>query len=155
MQSASVRFLALALASVFAPSTCTNTTRQCKSYPGTDAWPSSSTWSKLNQTLNGHLIQARPPGAICHPDFREYNEVKCAELKKEWTTYEWHSENPVSVMWDNLANWTCLPDAELPCSPDGYPAYVVNASTPEHVKAGVDFGKCTLHRHQFTYIVLT
>jgi hypothetical protein len=47
----------------------------------------------------------------------------------------------VSVMGDVWANWTCLPDPDLPCSASGYPSYVVNASTAEHVKAGIDFGK--------------
>jgi hypothetical protein len=44
-------------------------------------------------------------------------------------------------MWDNFANWTCLPDPNAPCTGKGYPAYVINATTTEHVKAGVDFGK--------------
>jgi hypothetical protein len=46
-------------------------------------------------------------------------------------------------MWDNWANFTCFPDPELPCGVGGYPAYVVNATTAEHVKAGVDFGEHT------------
>ena len=59
-----------------------------------------------------------------------------------WSSYAWHAEDPVSVMWNNWANFTCLPDPEMPCGGvGGYPAYVVNATRAEHVKAGVDFGE--------------
>jgi hypothetical protein len=44
-------------------------------------------------------------------------------------------------MWNQYSNDTCLPDPSYPCSPDGYPAYVINATTPELVKLGVDFGE--------------
>ncbi|KAK7408473.1 hypothetical protein QQX98_009340 [Neonectria punicea] len=44
-------------------------------------------------------------------------------------------------MWDQFTNDTCLPKEEFPCSARGYPAYVVNATTPEHVKLGIDFGE--------------
>ncbi|KAM0323137.1 hypothetical protein ACHAQA_008987 [Verticillium albo-atrum] len=44
-------------------------------------------------------------------------------------------------MWDNFSNDTCLPNPAYPCSPDGYPPYVVNATTAEHVKLGVDFAR--------------
>lgn len=44
-------------------------------------------------------------------------------------------------MWDQFTNDTCLPDGEFPCSADGYPAYVINVTTTEHVKLGIDFGE--------------
>ncbi|UKZ74474.1 hypothetical protein TrVFT333_002142 [Trichoderma virens FT-333] len=44
-------------------------------------------------------------------------------------------------MWDKFDNYTCLPEENTPCSPAGYPAYVVNASTAEHVKIGIDFAR--------------
>lgn len=82
-----------------------------------------------------------PPGAVCHPDQPTFNTSQCAEVAKEWKTYEFHVKSPISVMWDKYDNFTCLPEEDAPCSPAGYPAYVVNASNAEHVKIGIDFGK--------------
>jgi hypothetical protein len=58
-----------------------------------------------------------------------------------WLLAEWHTQNPVSVIEDNWVNDTCLPDPTLPCSSEGYPIYVVNATTAEHMKKGIDFAR--------------
>jgi hypothetical protein len=113
----------------------------CKAFPGTSKWPASSQWDRLNATVSGRLIKPLAPGGVCHPGQPNYNEEECKKLPDEWKTYDWHSRDPVSMMFANWANWTCLPDPEAPCSTNGYPAYVVNATTPEDVKAGVDFGE--------------
>lgn len=112
----------------------------CKAHPGTAFWPSTGTWAALNQTLDGRLLQPPPPGAVCHPDQPTYNASQCANVAEEWKTYEFHAENPISVMWDQYDNSTCLPEMNTTCSPAGYPAYVVNASSAEHVKISIDFG---------------
>ncbi|KAF7557179.1 hypothetical protein G7Z17_g865 [Cylindrodendrum hubeiense] len=44
-------------------------------------------------------------------------------------------------MWDQFTNDTCLPNEDFPCTATGYPAYVVNATTPKHVKLGIDFAR--------------
>ncbi|KAL7922893.1 hypothetical protein ACQKWADRAFT_326522 [Trichoderma austrokoningii] len=113
----------------------------CKAHPGTASWPSASIWAALNHTLDGRLIQPTPPGAVCHPSEPTYNASECAVVAEEWKTYQFHTENPVSVMWDQYDNYTCLPEMNTPCSPAGYPAYVVNASTAEHIKIGIDFAR--------------
>jgi hypothetical protein len=115
-------------------------TKICKAYPGTASWPSGSTWAALNQTLDERLLHPPPPGAVCHPSQPTYNAAQCANVAEEWKTYEFHTENPISVMWDQYDNFTCLPETNTTCSPAGYPAYVVNASCAEHVKIGIDFG---------------
>ena len=51
--------------------------------------------------------------------------------------------DPVSTLWNNWNNDTCLPDPKLPCSDDGYPSLVVNATTARHVQLAVDFGTGT------------
>lgn len=122
----------------------------CKAYPGTSSWPSAHTWAALNQTLNGRLLQPSPPGAVCHPGQSTYNTGQCSQVAEEWKTYDFHAGNPISVMWDKFSNFTCLPDKNTLCSPAGYPAYVVNASTAEHVKIGVDFGKLDSHIYEIT-----
>ncbi|KAL2884266.1 hypothetical protein SGCOL_000206 [Colletotrichum sp. CLE4] len=115
----------------------------CKSYPGTADWPSAATWARLSESLGGggRLLRPSPPGAVCHPGQASYNETVCADIEARWSSYELHVDDPVSVVWSNFANDSCLPDPAYLCSADGYPAYVVNATTPEHVKIGIDFAR--------------
>ncbi|RDA89010.1 hypothetical protein CP532_0668 [Ophiocordyceps camponoti-leonardi (nom. inval.)] len=114
----------------------------CKTFPGDEVWPSEAIWTTLNHTLDGRLLTSSPPpGAACHVDQTYPNVRECQRLKEDWTRYQWHSEDPVSVMWDQFTNYSCLPDPSFPCSSQGYPPYVINASTSEHVKAGIDFAK--------------
>lgn len=116
--------------------------KTCKAYPGSPDWPSRDQWIHLNGTIEGRLLQPTPPGAACHTGWPTYDAGQCPATSANWSVYEFHTENPISIMWDHYSNFTCLPDPEAPCSVNGYPAYVVNATTPEHVKAGVDFGEC-------------
>ena len=127
---------------LFASGTFAACNTACKAYPGTPSWPSADSWSRFNDTVEGRLIRPLPPAATCHQGQPNYDPEACKTLQQDWKTYQWHAENEVSVMWDNWANFTCLPDPEKPCSGDAYPAYVVNATKSEDVKAGVDFGKC-------------
>ena len=133
-------------ASLFADATLAGCNGTCRAYPGTPSWPSKQTWSQLNETLEGRLIKPAPPAGICHKGQPNYDEKLCATLPQDWATYQWHADDPVSLMWENWSDFACLPDPKKPCSGDAYPAYVVNATSAEDVKAGVDFGK-TLESH--------
>ncbi|KND91631.1 6-hydroxy-D-nicotine oxidase [Tolypocladium ophioglossoides CBS 100239] len=113
----------------------------CRAYPGSHDWPSNAVWKGLNETLGGRLLAPAPPGAVCHPGQPTYNADQCPNVKAGWSSYDWHTDNPVSVMWDQFANYTCLPDPKGPCSGQGYPPYVVNATTAEHVKHGIEFAR--------------
>lgn len=113
----------------------------CKAYPGSAQWPSPDAWKKLYDDTGGRLLRAIPPGTVCHPERPEYNAEKCAQVAELWSTYDFHLEDPISVMWDNGENDNCLPDPEGPCDASRYPVYVVNASETEHVKLAVDFGE--------------
>ncbi|CAM1510668.1 Fc.00g010030.m01.CDS01 [Cosmosporella sp. VM-42] len=115
--------------------------KACKAYPGGNDWPSQDLWNHLNSTLDGRLILPTPPGAVCHPGWPTYDTSQCPAVASNWSVYEFHTDNPISVMWDQFSNDTCLPNPEYPCSTNAYPAYVVNATTPDHVKAGVDFAR--------------
>jgi hypothetical protein len=108
--------------------------------PGSDSWPSLETWAALNQSTDGRLFRPTPPGAVCHPEQASYNATECLAVRYLWSNEFFHTEDPVSAQWNNWDNDTCLPDPSLPCSPTGYPFYVINATTPQHVKAGIDFG---------------
>lgn len=113
----------------------------CKAFPGTSDWPSKYVWDSLDKALGGRLFHPDPPAAACHANWPEYDVAACEKIKAGWKVYEFHCENPVSVILDQYTNYTCLPDEDYPCSDAGYPSYVVNATTSGHVKLAVDFGE--------------
>jgi hypothetical protein len=119
----------------------TDAAPRCRSVPGSDEWPSAEKWAKLNETVNGYLLRPAPPGAVCHRTEPTFDASACATVQQTWSSEWFHSEDPVSVEWNNYTNDTCLPIASAPCSADGYPSYVIDAMTAEHVKAGIDFGE--------------
>lgn len=119
----------------------------CKAVPGTPEWPSAREWSRLNESLAGRLLQPPPPGAVCHPGQAAYDAAECSAVRAAWSTYEFHQADPVSTDWNQWNNDSCLPLDGAPCSPRGYPVFVVNASTPRHVQLGVQFGENRPHFH--------
>ncbi|PWI69532.1 hypothetical protein PCL_01179 [Purpureocillium lilacinum] len=132
----------LLLASLVALSGATRPpNKSCKAHPSNADWPSADDWARLNKALDGRLIKPTPPAAACHPGQPGHDPKRCAEVKKAWETTEFHCGNPVSVLLDQFTNYTCLPDAAYPCTGDGYPAYVINATTARHIKLGVDFAR--------------
>ncbi|KAI1261707.1 FAD-binding domain-containing protein [Xylariaceae sp. FL1019] len=115
--------------------------RSCKAFPGTPFWPSEETWTRFNTSLGGKLITPVAPGAVCHPGQATYDADKCVTVTKQWTTYDFHQRDPVSNMWQQYNNDTCLVDPDTPCSIAGYPAYVVNATTAEDVQLSLKFAR--------------
>ncbi|KAI7912246.1 FAD binding domain-containing protein [Pyricularia oryzae] len=115
--------------------------KHCKVTPLDAGWPSSEEWDRLNSTISGRLVRPVPPGAVCHADQPSHSTDGCIATQSQWRDPSFHLGDPVSVDWDNWANDTCAPDPEVGCSDAGYPVYVVNATEPEHVQAGVDFAR--------------
>lgn len=113
----------------------------CKAVPGTHDWPSEHSWKRLNESTGGRLLRPPPPGAVCHPGQPTYDAAKCPAVQSGWGTYQFHSDDPISSMWNQYNNDSCIPDPSDPCSGEGYPLFVINATTAEHVKLGVDFGE--------------
>jgi hypothetical protein len=87
------------------------------------------------------LLQPSPPGAVCHSDQPTYNADACAVITQGWTNIDFEATIPNSIAWDNWNNDSCLPYPGTPCSGEGYPVYVINATSKEDVKAGVDFAR--------------
>ncbi|KAL5319321.1 hypothetical protein ACEPPN_012372 [Leptodophora sp. 'Broadleaf-Isolate-01'] len=114
---------------------------KCKAIPGTSSWPSDAQWAHLNTSLSGQLLRPSPPGAVCHPTQPTFDPLACVAVGTGWLTSKWHTENPVSTLGNNWNNDTCLPIPTFPCTGKGYPVYVVNATTAEDVKKGVDFAR--------------
>ncbi|KAK4240110.1 hypothetical protein C8A03DRAFT_13528 [Achaetomium macrosporum] len=113
----------------------------CKAVPGTAGWPSPRDWTALNESLAGRLLQPPPPGAVCHPGKKSYNAAECQAVRAAWSSYEFHANNPISVDWDQWANESCLPQEGAPCSGEGYPVFVINATEVRHVQLGVQFAR--------------
>jgi hypothetical protein len=113
----------------------------CKATFGSALWPSIEEWAKLNDTLSGALLKPPPPAAACHPDQPSFNSTACAIIQAGWTTWDFHVENPLSSALNNWNNDSCLPMPNAPCSSEGYPVYVVNATTVKQVTAAVNFAR--------------
>lgn len=76
----------LALSGVAATAAALNTSlssSQCHVLPSDSDWPSTSTWSSFNTTVNGRLIATVPIGSPCHDP--NYDEAACAALQSNWT----------------------------------------------------------------------
>ncbi|KAL2180940.1 uncharacterized protein P884DRAFT_236234 [Thermothelomyces heterothallicus CBS 202.75] len=114
---------------------------RCKAVPGSPGWPSTRDWNRLNESVAGRLLRPTPPGAVCHSGQGDGESPECAAVREHWSTYEFHQADPVSVDWNNWANDTCLPFPGAPCSGQGYPVFVINATEARHVQLGVQFAK--------------
>ncbi|KAM4060976.1 FAD binding domain-containing protein [Hirsutella rhossiliensis] len=141
--AAHIALLSLSCLPGLASAAATNYTlpNECRAFPGSRDWPSTGVWKSLNETLGGRLLAPAPPGAVCHLGHPTYDADQCPNVQRNWSSYQWHTENPVSVMRDQFTKYSCLPDPKVPCSGQGYPPYVVDAFTAEHVKIGVDFAR--------------
>jgi hypothetical protein len=66
---------------------------QCKCYSDNACWPTNQDWETLNQTVNGALQIAVPPGAVCHKTFGNstsvYDAAKCADTQANWANEQW------------------------------------------------------------------
>ena len=110
----------------------------CKPTPSSSDWPSVADWEALNKSVSGNLIAASPPGVVCQPQLSQFNNASCALLINQWTNSSFHSNNPVSVDYNDD---TCLPSPIAPCSGAGYPVYIVNATQASDVQEAVVFAK--------------
>lgn len=114
---------------------------KCKADPSSSFWPRLEEWNFFNRTIRGQLIAPIPPAGLCHKAQKNYNEDQCHTLSTDWRKDEFHAADPVSVIISQYSNDTCLPDPNVPCSGAGYPAYVVDATTPDLIQTAVRFGK--------------
>jgi hypothetical protein len=113
----------------------------CKGAPGTSSWPTVPQWNALNESISGRLLQPSPPGAVCHPDQPTYDPTLCSLVQAEFFNIDYYSTLPSASAWPNWNNDSCIPFLPAPCSNEGYPIYVVNATNKDDVKKGVDFAR--------------
>ncbi|KAF2431185.1 FAD-binding domain-containing protein [Tothia fuscella] len=113
----------------------------CKVLPSTPQWPSETAWAELNRAVAGRLSQPLPLASVCHSTMANYNPSACEEITDKFKTGSTHANHPTSSMWQNYNNYSCMPEANAPCSNDGFPLYVVTAQNAEDVKAAIDFAR--------------
>jgi hypothetical protein len=114
----------------------------CKAIPGTSGWPSTEEWAIFNISLGGVLLKPPPPGGVCHPGEPNYNAALCPTVTTLWnTSFNFHEDDPISNAFNNWNNDSCLPYPQAPCSGEGYPIFVVNATKPEHVQKAIEFAR--------------
>ena len=113
---------------------------QCKVTPASPDWPTDTQWQALNSSVSGRLIQPIPPGAVCHEEWPQYDNVSCSALYGQWSNASFHYNTPATSDYNDDA---CLPSAIAPCSSSGYPAYVVAAASASDVQAAVRFAAQT------------
>ncbi|CAI7626400.1 unnamed protein product [Penicillium bialowiezense] len=120
--------------------------------PSDPCWPTTEAWSSLNETVSGRLIKTVPPGSVCYKSEPNYNKSSCEYLLENWVNSEYHSSNPVTVsdpLWSNSSCTPVYPNGTSVsgdinagfkgCSLGNLSAFVVNATTAQHVKAAIQF----------------
>ncbi|KAI0410955.1 FAD binding domain-containing protein [Xylaria grammica] len=116
-----------------------STRKVCRCMPEDPCWPSRAEWDRLNSTVQGHLIETIPLASTCHvPDYEEPN---CQYLKESWPYAYTYVSSPSTVLAPLTQNQSCDPftPPESPCRLGNTPAYVVNASSADHVAAALTF----------------
>lgn len=119
--------------------------RSCKVYPGDADWPSDETWAALNQAVDGNLLKPHPRASVCY-DGPYYDAAECSKISANWTNSYIHLEDPIEMFSPIYQGLTCMPPTiydSKGCTQGGFPMYVINATTPKHVQAGVNFARNT------------
>ncbi|KAH8892257.1 FAD-binding domain-containing protein [Thozetella sp. PMI_491] len=124
----------------------------CKCSPDEACWPSESDWGSLNASVSGRLIQTYLPASVCYTDQPNYSDQACEKIMGEWTTMEFHTNDPASIHNPRWADNSCNPifrngtsitgDPQAGargCTFGKYPRYVVNATEAVHVQEAVRF----------------
>ncbi|KAK7973254.1 hypothetical protein PG988_007388 [Apiospora saccharicola] len=119
---------------------------RCRTIPSDSAWPETSVWAQLNETVGGKLIQTVPIAAVCHKtlngqDSGLHDEAKCAALRNVWFFPETHLVDPASPMSYYFSNNTCNPwlEPDTPCTTGTDAVYVINATEVSDIQEGIRF----------------
>ncbi|KAF2473186.1 FAD/FMN-containing isoamyl alcohol oxidase-like protein MreA [Lindgomyces ingoldianus] len=133
------------------PSRPSVSTKRCKIFPGDADWPSPKKWNDFNLTLGGALIKGFPPAAACYPG-PNYDEARCAYVRKNSGSSLFVMEDPTipGGQWQT-GNSCPLPAVPTPglnltlanytCNLNGFPSYVVRATTIKHVQAAINLAR--------------
>ncbi|KAH6635628.1 hypothetical protein B0J18DRAFT_53995 [Chaetomium sp. MPI-SDFR-AT-0129] len=117
----------------------------CRAFPGNPSWPSAATWSLLNTTLSGTLLQTVPLAAPCYADWpAQYDAAVCANLTTNWGDPYLHIADPTSAMFPLFQGLTCLPTDNPTggnCTLGGFASYSVAAKETRQIQLAVNFAR--------------
>ncbi|KAI1392109.1 uncharacterized protein F4822DRAFT_436138 [Hypoxylon trugodes] len=120
----------------------TNST--CKYIPGDLGWPSSKTWARLNQTVEGRLIKTVPQASICHTEpYHDLDETGCEQLRENWDYAQTFELKPAEIINPAFQNQSCDPYTPLdrPCELGNYAVYSINVTGAPDIVAGLNFAR--------------
>ncbi|KZV69773.1 FAD-binding domain-containing protein [Peniophora sp. CONT] len=113
------------------------TAARCRSQPGQPGFPSTKDWAALNETIGGLLVTVVPSAKACA-------DVECTAA--QWSSATFRNALPGQM---NAYNWEqdytsnpaglCLFNDTSSCSQGDVPLYAINATSPQHLQAGVSF----------------
>ncbi|KAF8577475.1 FAD-binding domain-containing protein, partial [Ramaria rubella] len=118
--------------------TSTNGSPKCRTQPGDPGFPTKAQLDSFNSSINGRLLAVIPSGEFCQslpggcPDAEWFsavfrNNIPGAVLQVNWE--EDYTSNPPSLCFRN----------STVCGQGNVPVLGVNATTTEHIQAGVRF----------------
>jgi len=113
----------------------------CKATIHSTEWPSDNEWAELNRLVEGRLLKPFPAAAPCHRGSAVYDAQNCEVIKKNWNSSEFHAHHPTSTLWTNVNGYSCVPDATSPCTGSGFPVYVLNATSAQHIGLAVKWAQ--------------
>ncbi|KAK2769895.1 hypothetical protein FQN53_005828 [Emmonsiellopsis sp. PD_33] len=125
------------------PSLAKRESGRCKVYPEDPEWPSDDSWKELDSLTDGRLLKPRPQAAPCY-EGPEYNPQLCEQMSANWTNSYTHLADPIEMLSPVLQGLTCMVPSIYDsgdCTQGGFPTYVVNATSPKHVQAAVNFAR--------------
>lgn len=115
---------------------------KCRAFPGSEDWPATDEWDRLNTTLNGALLKPVPAASVCYAG-PNHDEDQCNFLLTDASATLFYNNDPLTVLSQWTQGNTCLA-AEDPagnCTHGGFPVYVVNVTTTKDVQAAVNFAR--------------
>lgn len=74
---------------------------ECRAFPGTKDWPAEADWSRLNETLDGALLQPTPVASVCYPG-TAYDADRCKYLLRAAGATRFYLNDPLTA----LTQWT-------------------------------------------------
>ncbi|KAI0248039.1 FAD-binding domain-containing protein [Lactifluus subvellereus] len=110
---------------------------RCRNQPGDPDYPTAADWSALNDTIYGRLLEVVPSAKACLA-------LGCTEA--QWESGIFRQTIPGSM---NAYNWEqdygpppglCLRNGTT-CAQGDVPLYAVNATTVQHIQAGIIFAQ--------------
>lgn len=118
--------------------------QSCKPLLNSSAWPSIDAWQALNASSSGRLLGQHPPAIVCDTSRPQYDKSICDRVGQQWLDSNFHSNDPVSLVYPNWQENACLPSRFVNgsgnrCDLRPFPNYVLNVTDASQVVEAVRF----------------